>query len=126
MNDLEKIKKQTNPFKVPPGYFENFEFNPNPSTPIKNGFKKYAFVIYSFSLVLFFGIFYFLNKSNTPTNTITNESITEYLYWQDINEDDLIEAYDAIDELTLTASDEAIMDYLIENDIALTDINEEL
>ena len=138
--DLERMKKD-NPFFVPPGYFDSL-----PSTVqqriidrkkqnnvfgewISIAFRpKYTLALASIIILLFFGIRY-LTTPAIPENLekyITLEDLQNFSYVAELDENMLIELLEQQNKNNVLEEDKSIEQYLIDNGIDVSQIENHL
>lgn len=135
-NHIEYLPKE-NPYKVPANYFEEFPHRIQEKCVQEGKVRPFKFPeIWSFNFIapaamiivlLYTGIDHlFLDKKDPG---VSKEAIAEYIESGEIemNETMIIESFETDKPLDKTNSDkEALIDYLIENEVEYDDIYAEL
>jgi hypothetical protein len=137
--ELERINKE-NPFQVPENYFESLPSAVREKiagNKKKNIFEdwisiswnpKYAFAAAAIIIVVILGINY-LNRNiplNKSENFVTNEEIQSSAYLADLDESVLIEQLEEQSMNSQVNEDNSIEQYLIENNIDVSQIADHL
>jgi len=136
INTLPDFEKSavTNPFKVPDNYFEKLPIavsekiaaGKSSFLPWLNFMNRPRFVIPAAfaTIVILAGLFFFTQRNTTtPFQEITFEDLKNSTYLQSMDEDLFVEVLSAQNEIT---SDESLEQYLIDNNIDLSQIENKL
>lgn len=137
INTLPDLSKnaQINPFIVPDGYFENLPSIVSENILVQKSKlelwlssiqrPRIAIPIAFATIILLVGLFFYKQSSvsNVPVQELTAEDLSNSNFIQSIDEDYIV---DIIANQTTDNSDESIEQYLIDNNVELTQIENKL
>jgi hypothetical protein len=134
INSLPDFEKSSarNPFTLPEGYFEKLPVTIAERVSKQKRYKlsrilrpRLSIPIVIGMMVLLAGIYYLLKteKSDSDLNNITADDLKNSSYFYSMDEEVLV---DAISSQDLDANDEGIEQYLLDNDVEISQIESQL